>query len=93
MATIRELSRKDWTGKDTIEYINSGHQQRIADALENIQREQIRHNREKINEPPQNIGDILRELNKMQMWYNKKIASLNTKISLLNKRIGKLEPK
>ena len=34
MATQRDSSKKDWTSRDTVEDINSGSWQRMADALE-----------------------------------------------------------
>lgn len=36
MTTLREASRKDWTGKDTLQDINAGSLQRIADAAEKM---------------------------------------------------------
>jgi hypothetical protein len=36
MSTQREQSKKDWTGQSTIEAINSGSLQRIADATEKM---------------------------------------------------------
>jgi predicted nucleic acid-binding Zn-ribbon protein len=34
MATLREASKQKWTSKNTIEHINAGSLQRIADATE-----------------------------------------------------------
>ena len=79
MATMRESSRGHWNSQDTIEDINCGSLQRIADATELMAK---------------NYQSLINDRDNYQKWYRERgerIDGLNRKISALRGQITKLK--
>jgi hypothetical protein len=81
MANMREQSKQNWTGNGTVEHINAGSLQRIADSLERI-------------EAP--YKKLLDDAQRYQQWYRdecatnrkmaRRIAALQGVITRMKKR-------
>ncbi len=80
MATLQDSSRKSWTSNNTIEHINAGSLQRIADATEKMAHNHI----QLIEELDRYKGMYHRGLN-CQVKLEHQIAGLRGYISRLKK--------
>jgi len=81
MPTMREAARKEWNTAPmpTIENINLGSLQRIADSLELIAR---------------NYGDLITERDRYKKWYQEergRVARLGRRLSALKGVITKMK--
>jgi molecular chaperone GrpE (heat shock protein) len=79
MSTQREVSKQDWNGANTIENINSGSLQRIADATEKM---------------ASNYLSMERDRDNYKRWYErevKKVKDLNLSNAALRGVITKLK--
>ena len=77
--TQREESRQNWIGKNTVESVNAGSLQRIADAVETMAK---------------SYNDLREESEKYQRWYRTERASskrANSRISALQGVITKMK--
>lgn len=79
MSTLRQASIKTWNGNDSIEHINAGSFQRIADACEVMSK---------------NHAELISEAKRYKEWYiheRERNASLTRKVSALHGVITKLK--
>lgn len=79
MPTLKDNSRTEYTGHGTIEHINAGSLQRIADSTEVIAR---------------NYNELIRERDNYKNWYNmssEKVHQLEKRISALRGVITRMK--
>lgn len=79
MSTLRETSIKTWNGNNSIEHINAGSFQRIADACEVMSK---------------NHAELIAKADRYEKWYNaerQRNKSLYRKIAALRGVITKLK--